>query len=73
MIADPPRCGLDPEILNCIVSCGPKNFIYISCEPASLARDLKILARQYSIKETFCYDMFPQTMHIETSIFCTRR
>ncbi|MCM2591110.1 23S rRNA (uracil(1939)-C(5))-methyltransferase RlmD [Rossellomorea marisflavi] len=66
LVVDPPRKGCDEALLNTILSMKPKKVVYVSCNPATLARDLKILeAGGYRTKEVQPVDMFPQTMHCE--------
>ena len=69
IIVDPPRKGLDSDTIAFIKSIKPKKIIYVSCDPATLSRDLKLLCiddRLYKIKRIKSVDMFPHTMHIET-------
>jgi 23S rRNA (uracil1939-C5)-methyltransferase len=67
VIADPPRSGIDKKALDAILAIKPKQIAYVSCDPATLARDLKILATNgYSIHSVQPFDLFPQTYHIET-------
>ena len=64
---DPPRAGLDKEIIKTLANTKIKNIIYISCNPQTLARDIKrFMDRGYELKEIKAVDMFPQTMHVET-------
>jgi 23S rRNA (uracil1939-C5)-methyltransferase len=73
LIVDPPRKGVDPLVLNTIVDMQVKTIIYVSCNPVTLARDLKILAASgYIASEIQPLDMFPQTFHVE-SIATIRR
>ncbi len=66
VVLDPPREGAK-EILDGLVDLGPQKIIYISCDPATLARDLKVLASLgYKIDKVRPFDMFPQTFHIES-------
>ena len=67
MITDPPRAGIDESALHTLLKFKIKNWIYVSCNPTTLARDLKIaLQHGYSIKKIQPVDMFPQTFHVET-------
>jgi len=66
MIIDPPRKGLDTGFIEFIKKTKPAKISYISCNPASLVRDLKLLEDLYDIKVVNTYDMFPQTYHVET-------
>lgn len=66
---NPPRKGCDLSVLKAISKNKPKNLIYISCDPATLARDLKILSADgFKIEEVQPFDMFPQTAHVETVV-----
>lgn len=65
VIVDPPRSGLNEETLNDILKINPKNLCYVSCDPMTLARDLKILKEYYEIKKVNALDMFPNTYHVE--------
>ena len=65
VMADPPRKGLDKRSINDILCLKPKKFVYISCNPATLVRDLSILEDMYSIKYIQPVDMFPFTSHVE--------
>jgi len=66
LIVDPPRKGLDEFICKKILESNTGTVFYISCNPATLARDLKILSEGYRVEELYAYDFFPQTFHIET-------
>lgn len=68
LLLNPPRKGCDEELLKAALKQKPKRVIYISCNPASLARDLAILAPSYMIQEVQPFDMFPQTSHVETVV-----
>lgn len=67
---DPPRKGCDKKVLDAIINSKPNKIIYISCDPATLARDAKIIleSAHYKINEIQPYDMFPQTKHVETVV-----
>lgn len=66
VIIDPPRKGSDELTLNTIISANPKRIVYVSCNPATLARDIKILnSGGYDLKKVTAVDMFPNTVHIE--------
>ena len=66
IIVDPPRNGLNKKTLENIIRLIPNNIIYVSCNPITLVRDLKILKVKYDIIEITPFDMFPNTKHIET-------
>jgi 23S rRNA (uracil1939-C5)-methyltransferase len=74
VILNPPRTGADSHILKVIADSEIKHIAYISCMPATLARDLTLLCGLgYSIDATQAYDMFPQTTHVETVVFLTHQ
>ena len=67
IILDPPRTGVDAPALDALIALGAARLLYISCEPSTLARDLRILAANgYRLEWAQPYDMFPQTRHVET-------
>jgi len=69
IVVDPPRKGCAPETLEAIVEAKPERVVYVSCNPATLARDLKYLVAQgYKVQEVQPVDMFPQTAHVECVI-----
>jgi len=73
VIVDPPRSGLEEKLLRALIERGPRGFIYVSCEPATLARDLAILAEGgYTTHSVEVFDFFPQTYHVESLAFLTR-
>ena len=73
IITDPPRAGIESKPLESIIALRAPKWIYVSCNPATLARDLKkITAAGYSIKKIQPVDMFPQTYHIETVAVLTK-
>lgn len=67
VLVDPPRSGLERAALDAIVVMAPHTLAYVSCDPATLARDIKrLLAAGYQLSEVTPFDLFPQTYHIET-------
>jgi 23S rRNA (uracil1939-C5)-methyltransferase len=66
LILDPPRKGLDNMLCQNIILSSIKKIIYLSCNPVTLSRDLKIMSASYSVKTLHFFDFFPQTPHIET-------
>ena len=70
-IVDPPRKGCSEAVIQTLLKSKPKQIVYISCNPSTLARDLERL-EGYKIEEIRVIDMFPQTQHIETAILATR-
>lgn len=74
IVVDPPRAGCTPVVLETIARMNPTRIVYVSCNPASLARDLKILEDLgYKAKEAQPVDMFPQTSHVETVAVIERK
>lgn len=73
VVLDPPRKGCDSSLIETVVKMGPERVVYVSCDPATLARDLKIFAQQgYVPKELTPVDMFPRTSHVETVVLMSR-
>ncbi|MBU8849869.1 MAG: 23S rRNA (uracil(1939)-C(5))-methyltransferase RlmD [Desulfobacterales bacterium] len=66
MIIDPPRVGMHKDVVRQVLSIGPEKIVYVSCNPATLARDLEMLCPTYEIKVIQPIDMFPHTYHIES-------
>lgn len=66
IIVDPPRIGMNENLINHIIRLAPKRIVYVSCNPATQARDLSMLSEHYQINEVQPIDMFPHTYHIET-------
>ena len=66
IVVDPPRKGCDEKLLETMVQMNPDRIVYVSCDPATLARDLKYLCgRGYSLKRVRAADMFPMSIHTE--------
>ena len=66
---DPPRKGLAPEVVEAIVRMAPDRVVYVSCDPATLARDLaRFSERGYDARTAVAVDMFPRTAHVETVV-----
>ncbi len=71
---DPPRKGCDEKCLETMLKMKPKRIVYVSCDSATLARDLKILCEEkYELKAWQCYDQFSRTVHVETVVLLTRQ
>ncbi len=73
IVVDPPRKGCDEALLATILQMKPARVVYVSCNPSTLARDLKILADQYELAEVQPVDMFPHTDHVECVILMVRK
>ena len=65
IIADPPRAGMHPDVIATILNAAPERIVYVSCNPASQARDLEALCTKYEITAVQPVDMFPHTTHVE--------
>ena len=65
IILDPPRAGIHPDVAKVIMDAAPERMVYVSCNPASQARDLAIFAEKYEITAVQPVDMFPHTHHVE--------
>ena len=73
VVLDPPRKGCDKAVVDALCECLPNKIIYISCNPATLARDLSNLKAKYKIVNITPYDMFPQTANVETLVELQRQ
>ncbi len=67
ILVNPPRRGLDKEVIEMLLKALPESLIYVSCMPTTLARDLNVLCEKYYLQEGKIYDMFPQTAHVENA------
>jgi 23S rRNA (uracil1939-C5)-methyltransferase len=73
VVVDPPRAGLEKYALDALVAMQPPVLVYVSCDPATLARDAKrLLAGGYRLEQVTPFDLFPQTYHIESVSLFTR-
>ena len=73
IITDPPRAGMHPDVVATILSAGPRRIVYVSCNPATQARDLALMDRDYQVTAVQPVDMFPQTHHVENVVCLERR
>ena len=74
LFVDPPRKGLAPEVIGSVAAMGPSRVVYVSCDPATLARDLRLFAEQgYKAEKALAVDMFPRTCHVETVCLLTHK
>ena len=73
IITDPPRAGMHEDVLNVILNAAPKRIVYVSCNPATQARDLALLDAKYKVTRVQPVDMFPHTQHVENVVqLCLR-
>lgn len=73
IITDPPRAGMHEDVVNVILHAAPERIVYVSCNPATQARDLALLDTDYQIDAVQPVDMFPQTQHVENVVLLRRR
>ena len=66
VFVDPPRKGLDQKFIDTLLRLKPEKVVYVSCEPETLARDVKLLSEKYEVNTVQPVDMFPMTFHVET-------
>ena len=73
IVIDPPRKGIDPLTIDAMVKMAPKRLVYVSCDPATMARDVQILTQNgYRAEACKAYDLFPRTFHVESVMLMTR-
>jgi 23S rRNA (uracil1939-C5)-methyltransferase len=65
IITDPPRAGMDKEVIEVILNAEAKKIVYVSCNPATQARDIALLSEKYTVEKVIPVDMFPHTHHVE--------
>ena len=73
IITDPPRAGMHPDVIKTILRAQPQRIVYVSCNPATQARDLQLLDEQYRVAEVQPVDMFPHTPHVENVVLLTKK
>ena len=73
IITDPPRAGMHPDVVKTILNATPERIVYVSCNPATQARDLQLLDVQYKVSEVQPVDMFPHTPHVENVVLLTKK
>lgn len=74
VILDPPRKGCDTQVLSCVSEMSPERIVYVSCDPATLARDLAFLEENgYKTEKAVPFDLFPRTVHVETVALLSRK
>ncbi|MCR5543408.1 MAG: 23S rRNA (uracil(1939)-C(5))-methyltransferase RlmD [Eubacterium sp.] len=73
IVVDPPRKGCDEKLLNTVIKVKPNRMVYVSCDPATLARDLKILmANGFNLEKFSVFDQFSRSMHVECAVLMSR-
>jgi 23S rRNA (uracil1939-C5)-methyltransferase len=72
VVLNPPRAGVDPRVAEVLLEHRPARIVYVSCDPATLARDVAALAGAYLPSSVRCFDLFPQTAHVETVVALSR-
>lgn len=73
IITDPPRAGMHPDVVGVILNASPRRIVYVSCNPATQARDLALMDAAYRVERVQPVDMFPHTPHVENVVLLTRR
>ena len=73
IITDPPRAGMHPDVVRTILGAAPQRIVYVSCNPATQARDLQMLDEQYKVMAVQPVDMFPHTPHVENVVLLEQR
>jgi 23S rRNA (uracil1939-C5)-methyltransferase len=73
IITDPPRAGMHPDVVKTILNAAPDRIVYVSCNPATQARDLQAMDAYYQVAEVQPVDMFPHTPHVENVVLLTKR
>jgi 23S rRNA (uracil1939-C5)-methyltransferase len=73
VITNPPRTGMGKAVIEALLAAAPARIVYLSCDPATMARDIKRLAGGFVVTEVTAYDLFPQTAHVEAVTLLERR
>ena len=73
IITDPPRAGMHPDVVKTILNAAPEKIVYVSCNPATQARDLQLLDEKYAVKIVQPVDMFPHTQHVENVVLLIKK
>jgi len=72
VVTDPPRAGMHPRVVKQVIESGAGRIVYVSCNPATQARDIELLNGHYRVVKSQAVDMFPHTHHIENVILLKR-
>lgn len=73
IITDPPRAGMHDDVIGTILFAEPERIVYVSCNPATQARDLQLLDRKYAVRKVQPVDMFPHTQHVENVVLLEKK
>ena len=73
IITDPPRAGMHEDVIEAMLFASPKRIVYVSCNPATQARDLNLLDKAYKVTAVQPVDMFPHTHHVENVVLLEKR
>ena len=73
IVTDPPRAGMHKDVVDVILAAAPKRIVYVSCNPATQARDIALLDQDYKVVTVQPVDMFPHTQHVEVVTLLERR
>ena len=73
IITDPPRAGMHPKVVEQTIAAQPEKIVYVSCNPATQARDIAMVQEQYEVSRIQPVDMFPQTHHVENVVLLTKK
>ena len=73
IITDPPRAGMHQDVIDTILFADPQRIVYVSCNPATQARDLQLLSASYEVKRIKPVDMFPHTQHVENVVLLEKK
>jgi 23S rRNA (uracil1939-C5)-methyltransferase len=73
IITDPPRMGMHGDVIDAILLASPERIVYVSCNPATQARDLSLLDAHYKVTAVQPVDMFPHTHHVENVVLLEKR
>ena len=72
VIVDPPRGGMEPNVVKWLAAANAPRIIYVSCDPATMTRDLKTLSQSYAVESVRWFNMFPRTARFETLVALKR-
>ena len=73
IITDPPRAGMHPDVVDVILKAEPRRIVYVSCNPATQARDLQLMDEKYRVAAIQPVDMFPHTPHVENVVLLIKK